>query len=385
MPSAIPATPRVISPSPTPSESTPSKDYFTRSKAKSQPPRNNVTAIEEDVQDHYEDPELARARGRSRSPQLERSPRKKTSTKMADGATSSGTSLHAATLRRKKTELQPPKATNGLLSPSSAGYGSSYWRNLSRSPSPLGLIPIHREWRAFIHKYEVPRKLLHVSIGFVALWGYHHGLQQSDIYPPLAVGMVPVVAADLVRFNWPAFNRFYIRWMGAFMRESEAHDRFNGTISYMLGILITMYFCPKDVSVMCLLLLSWCDTAASTFGRLWGKYTPRVRKGKSLAGSLAAFFTGVLAAVLFWGVVAPRGKGALTNTGLGRFAFEGHLSVPGRQEQLTGWPALAMMGVVSGIIASVSEAIDLWGLDDNLTIPVLCGLGLTLFLRYFGQ
>lgn len=201
---------------------------------------------------------------------------------------------------------------NGFLSPASAypqGYGSAYWRNLSRSPSPLGLIPIHREWRAFIHKHEVPRKALHVSIGFIALYFYAVGVQPTDIHPLLLSLLIPIFTIDLIRFRWPAFNKLYIRVVGAFMRESEAHDRFNGVISYLAGIWFTMRFCRKDVGIMSVLLLAWCDTAASTFGRLWGRYTPRIRRGKSLAGSLAAFVFGVGTALLFWGWVAPSIKG----------------------------------------------------------------------------
>src|ERR1700679_9148 len=60
--------------------------------------------------------------------------------------------------------------------------------------------------------------------------------------------------------------------------------------------------------------LSWADTNASTFGRLWGKKTralPRSFLGlpfaprKSLAGFVAASLTGALTAVTFWGWFAP--------------------------------------------------------------------------------
>jgi diacylglycerol kinase (CTP) len=305
------------------------------------------------------------------------------------------------TTRRQKQKVEdvnrPPKGeVNGYLSPDSAyprGFGSAYWRNLSRSPSPLGLIPIHREWRIFIHKHEIPRKFLHVSIGFATLFLYWRGVQTSQIHPYLLGALVPIFATDLIRFQWPAFNRFYIRMLGGFMRESEAHDKFNGVIGYLAGLWVTLRFCPKDVAVMSVLLLSWCDTAASTFGRLWGKYTPRIRRGKSLAGSLAAFAVGVVTAGLFWGVLAPLTDPTF-NTGENAFAFQGTLTLPApvrdqfhlglREATISGWPALGVLSFASGLTASVSEAIDLWGLDDNLTIPILSGIGLGGFLWVFG-
>jgi diacylglycerol kinase (CTP) len=206
--------------------------------------------------------------------------------------------------------------------------------------------------------------------------------------------LIPIFTVDVIRFRWPEFNRFYIRMLGPFMRESEAHDRFNGVISYLVGTWAVMYFCRKDVAVMSVLLLSWCDTAASTFGRLWGKYTPRIRRGKSLAGSLAAFTFGVASSVLFWGIIAPTTP-AEFNQGENSFAYDGSLTLPRlvrqslslseAQATVSGQTALGIVSVVSGLVASASEAVDILGLDDNLTIPVLCGAGIGAFLWAFGK
>lgn len=352
-----------------------------------------------------EDPELYRARSRSRSPQLERNLKMTAMNGNILTQDKSGLSSTAAsTLTKRKNEeaiIETPngaaKAPNGFLSPDSAypqGFGSAYWRNLSRSPSPLGLIPIHREWRAFVHKHEVPRKLLHVSIGFVTLYLYRAGFQTPQIHPVLFAALIPIFTIDLVRFRWHAFNRLYIKVVGAFMRESEAHDRFNGVISYLAGAWAVMRFCRKDVAVVSVLLLSWCDTAASTFGRMWGKYTPRIRRGKSFAGSLAACTVGIMIAVLFWGFIDPPSKNTHSNVGIYSFAFTGTLALPTgvrkllvlseEQASIDGSMALCVISIVTGLVASVSEAIDLWDLDDNLTIPILSGLGLGGFLWAFG-
>jgi diacylglycerol kinase (CTP) len=176
------------------------------------------------------------------------------------------------------------------------------------------------------------------------------------------------------------------------MRESEV-DGWNGVISYLLGAWLVLRFFPKDIGVMSVLLLSWCDTAASTFGRLWGHLTWRVRRGKSLAGSVAAAVTGVVTAVAFWGWLAPMFEEY--DTGVNSFAFQGVLALPprarealgfldGTQTHVTGRWALGVVSVAAGLVASASEAVDLFGWDDNLTIPVLCGAGIFGFLRVFG-
>ena len=174
------------------------------------------------------------------------------------------------------------------------------------------------------------------------------------------------------------------------MRESEVNEKYNGVIWYMLGVWVVLRFFPKDVGTMGVMLLSWCDTAASTLGRLYGRYTPRIRKGKSLAGSAGAAVVGVLTAGVFWGLVVPRYWGFEES-----FMFKGTLSLPETARQalgwtgkgqstVTGWLAIGIISLWSGFVASASEVVDLWGLDDNLTIPVLSGLGLWGFLKVFG-
>ncbi|KAG9189016.1 diacylglycerol kinase (CTP) [Alternaria panax] len=375
----IPNTPRVISPSPTPSEAGSTKDgYFgpmTRSSARKQ----HITSpppIDEDSSSS--DPDK-RARARSRSPKLDGVGRRKmgglTSRRQMNGG------LKDLTL--------PGNISNGHLSPAQAN--KNYWREMSRSPSPLGLIPIHQKWRSFIHRHEIPRKILHVSIGFLTIFLYCTGTQTSQIHNVLLTMLIPIALTDVIRHRYWQVNRFYIRCLGALMRESEV-DGYNGVISYLLGAWIVMRFCPKDIAVMSILLLSWCDTAASTFGRLWGHLTPRVGKGKSLAGSIAACITGVITAVVWWGWLGPLYSDY--NHGEHAFAFQGALTLPPqmrdalalapKEGSMTGYWALGAMSLASGVIASASEAIDVFGWDDNLTIPVLCGAGLWGFLWIFG-
>ncbi|KAH6865607.1 hypothetical protein BKA58DRAFT_224622 [Alternaria rosae] len=381
----IPNTPRVISPSPTPSEAGSTKDGYFGPVTRSSTRKQRVTSPPPIDEDSGSDPDTrARARSRnarSRSPVLDGS--------VGRRRMSGLTSRRQMNGGMKKDLTLPGNTSNGHLSPAQAN--KNYWREMSRSPSPLGLIPIHQKWRSFIHRHEIPRKILHVSIGFLTIFLYCTGTQTSQIHNVLLTMLIPVALADVIRHRYWQVNRFYIRCLGAFMRESEV-DGYNGVISYLLGAWIVMRFCQKDIAVMSILLLSWCDTAASTFGRLWGHLTPRVRKGKSLAGSIAACVTGVITAAVWWGWLGP--LYSEYNHGEHAFAFQGALTLPPqvretfalsvKQASLTGYWALGAMSLASGIIASGSEAIDVFGWDDNLTIPVLCGAGLWGFLRIFG-
>lgn len=204
--------------------------------------------------------------------------------------------------------------------------------------------------------------------------------------------LVPIATTDYLRHKYASLNAIYVKCLGALMRESE-YAGWNGVIFYLLGTWIVLYFFPKDVGVVAVMLLSWCDTAASTFGRLYGRYTPRLRKGKSLAGSLAAFVVGVGTAVWFWGFLAPK-TGPFPGDEQHPFMFQGFLRLPrfaadalgltSLQATVSGPAALGLMSLWSGFVAAGSEVVDLFGWDDNLTIPVLSGIGIWGFLKVFG-
>ncbi|KAI9811566.1 MAG: hypothetical protein M1826_003135 [Phylliscum demangeonii] len=395
-PRPVPATPRVISPTPTPSSDRADgrqDGYFapvTRSAAArlrrqpvTSPPIDEMDSewdegADEGVDEGVEEGADERARTKSRRPTDRRS---RLTTRSKTAARTSG-----------RAEMANGKATsNGHLSPSSASKASS-WRATSRSPSPLGLIPIHRQWRSFIHRHEIPRKFLHVSIGFVTVYLYGRGVEAGQITPYLAAALVPIASVDYLRHQYPALNQRYIGVCGALMRESEVQG-WNGVIWYLLGVWIALSVFPKDVGVMAVLLLSWCDTAASTVGRAYGRYTPRIRRGKSLAGTLAACAVGAATAAAFWGLLAPRVNASLAPLDHLRagFMFQNRLAWPSfffasrmPTAAVTGWSALAILSGWTGIVGAASELVDLFGFDDNLTIPVLSGLGLWAFLKVFG-
>ena len=385
---SVPAVPRVISPSPTPSElreidddAGPVTRSAARRRAATPQPMHGLSEGEES-----DEPGLRRARTRSRSPIDQRRPQRMTPRNTNEGLKRDGN----ADVPEKGNGVTRRKSNGHLKPPEPAAPSGWSWRDFSRSPSPLGLIPIHRHWRTFVHKHEVPRKILHVSIGFFVVWLYVTGTRTTAVPPYLMSAMIPIVTVEWLRHRFTSVNRFYVRCLGALMRESE-YAGWNGVIFYLLGAWIVLFFYPKDVAVMSVLLLSWCDTAASTFGRLWGRYTPRIRRGKSMAGSLAAFVVGVSTSYFFWGWLVPL-LGYMP--GNETFMFHGHLTLPesissavGLSQEdatVTGSLALGIMGIVSGFVASASEVIDVFGWDDNLTIPVLSGIGILGFLKVFG-
>ena len=74
--------------------------------------------------------------------------------------------------------------------------------------------------------------------------------------------------------------------------------------------------------------------------------------------------------------------------------FQGVLRLPGvvrkalslteTQSTIGGGLALGVMSLVTGLAGALSEVVDVFGWDDNLTIPVLSGIGMWGFLKVFG-
>jgi diacylglycerol kinase (CTP) len=143
----IPSTPRVISPSPTPSEVGSQKDgYFgpvTRSSTRKSKQYTSPPPIDEDSSSS--DPEK-RARAKSRSPVLE-----------SNGGVGRRR-MSGLTSRRQMKKSLELSTSNGHLSPAQAN--KNYWREMSRSPSPLGLIPIHQKWRSFVRPFSQPGDMI---------------------------------------------------------------------------------------------------------------------------------------------------------------------------------------------------------------------------------
>ncbi|CAG8576433.1 2096_t:CDS:2 [Dentiscutata erythropus] len=203
-------------------------------------------------------------------------------------------------------------------------------------------------------EWEIPRKLLHTSI---------------------------VSVADALRFNSVSFNNLYIKVLGFLMRESEKYGKINGVVFYLAGCIGALSIFPKgefmdnlfvkyesrDIAAISILILSWCDTAASFIGRRYGHYTYRFSNGKSLAGTIGAIAVGSMAALLFWG------------GGLQFHKIEVENWIP--DKSALSLPALCL---ITGIVSGISELIDVGGLDDNLVIPLAAGSLLWVILIGLG-
>ncbi|KAF7340795.1 hypothetical protein MSAN_02108600 [Mycena sanguinolenta] len=131
--------------------------------------------------------------------------------------------------------------------------------------------------------WEIPRKVLHSSIGFITLALYlTPSMSPRLVALTLWAALAVIAPVDFIRLRSPAVERVYERWLGFLMRESEKTST-NGVLWYILGVNFALTFYPIDVATVAILILSWADTAASTVGRMYGPRTPPLPQSVSLA------------------------------------------------------------------------------------------------------
>ena len=230
---------------------------------------------------------------------------------------------------------------------------------------------------------------------------------------PVIVGLgsalvVVIAPADAIRLRSPRFERVYERCLGFLMRESEKvssisfspfsadsnpqeiHKRRDlvyprgcvcpciPSLRYRSGVHphVNSFSVDSEMPIAdALSRLSWADTNASTFGRLWGKKTralPRSFLGlpfaprKSLAGFVAASLTGALTAVAFWGWFAPSvNRPEVSWTWADGFsapsAAGGRILDNAEQGMgplnFGGWLGLGIIGIFTGLVSGVAEAL----------------------------
>lgn len=193
---------------------------------------------------------------------------------------------------------------------------------------------------------HILRKLWHVSCGMAAILCYYQ-LEMSLItwgWAAFAIGMTGF-ALDFLRLKKPGFNRLAVKALGPILRKSELHS-FSGLPFYAMGVAMSIFFYQEDIAMLSIFFLVLADPLASLVGVRFGK--DQILPNKSLQGTLSCFFA------CYAIIVAYAWEMDFSNSSLLIFAFFG---------ALTG---------------AIGELFSAFNIDDNITIPVVGGAGLTL-------
>jgi diacylglycerol kinase (CTP) len=190
------------------------------------------------------------------------------------------------------------------------------------------------------------RKLWHISTGSLGLFIFTRSSSSQTFWAVIVLAIALTgFAFDFIRARSPYFNHHFVKWMGPLMRRSE-RDGVTGLPFYALGVSLSLFFFSRDIAIVSSMFLVFSDPLSSFFGILYGK--DKILPNKSLQGAVAGFFTCYLITLFY----------AMNSSSLG--------------------VDLLIFAIIAGIIGSASELVSAFNIDDNLTIPVLSGLGLTL-------
>lgn len=158
----------------------------------------------------------------------------------------------------------------------------------------------------------------------------------------LAAGFV--VTCDYLRLQFKFFQKFVLFFMKPFMREEEKKS-FTGLTYMLVGFWILILFFPRDVATMSMLFVMLGDPLASWFGSQYGK--DKIGD-KSLQGFIACF-------------------AVCTLISFGFLYYSDFLS-----------ERLLYAALLAGLIGGIAELIQIPKLDDNLSMPVISALLLSL-------
>jgi dolichol kinase len=189
-----------------------------------------------------------------------------------------------------------------------------------------------------------------MSTGTLGLFIFIHSGQSQNFWATVILLIALAgFSMDLVRNKVPVLNKLVIKFMGPLMRRSEK-DGVSGLPFYALGVSLSLFFYSRDIAIVSTMFLVFSDPLSSFFGILYGK--DKILPNKSLQGAVAGFFTCYLITLFY----------AMNTSELGTH--------------------LLIFAIVSGVIGSASELASAFNIDDNLTIPVISGLGMTLLNKY---
>ena len=198
---------------------------------------------------------------------------------------------------------------------------------------------------------HVARRIWHLA-GVLAIFFIYRSVPELSAKWGVSLAVLALIPADFLRLKFPAMNKSLTRVFAPIMRKSELHS-IAGTSYLIAGVFLLIFLFPPLIVSLSLLFLALADPAASYFGIRFGKHKLPGSQ-KSIEGSLAAFIVCLLTTWFF-------------------ISYEGLFG---------GYELIVVF--LGGIIGALAEALPLWKLDDNLSLPLLSALGLSLVFMFFG-
>ncbi len=188
---------------------------------------------------------------------------------------------------------------------------------------------------------ELIRKATHMGALVIPGGYYFLRLTRGEMLTIMIPVAVLMILIDISRLRgWSFWHGFARRILSPIIRGHEIAGDFTGATYILLTVCATIAMFEKPVAIAALAFIIVGDSLAALVGRRFGRHH---FWNKSLEGSLAC-----LAGSLVVATLVPE----------------------------IAWP----VAVTGAVVATIVEALPL-GIDDNVTVPILSGLSMTLLAR----
>lgn len=189
--------------------------------------------------------------------------------------------------------------------------------------------------------HELWRKGTHLGALAIPAFYYVSGFDKDRMLMVLVPAFLLMVLIDIARLrDWTFWRVCASRFISPLIRAHESAGDFTGAFYILGSMCASIALFPKLIAIAALSFIIVGDSFAAIIGRKFGRHRFH---GKSLEGSL----------------------GCLSGTALVALAMS-QLGLP------------LVTGLVGAVTATIAEAIS-FEIDDNVSVPLVSGLAMTLF------
>lgn len=189
---------------------------------------------------------------------------------------------------------------------------------------------------------EIIRKATHLGALIVPAGYYVLQLDKSQMLSIMIPISLLMFVIDIARLrNWKFWTKFASKILSPIIREHEMKGDFTGASYILMSFCLTIALFSKPIAVTAISFIIVGDSFAALLGRRFGR--KKIYRNKTIAGSIGCLLSMLIVAIL----------------------------VP--DIDLT-------VAIFGAFIGTFFEAYS-FGVDDNVTVPILSGLFMTLFQK----
>lgn len=138
---------------------------------------------------------------------------------------------------------------------------------------------------------ELKRKAIHIFSTVIPILYLITSKEFIVIF--VGIGTVFMILIDFLKSGNNIINRIYKKYLFDILRNDEKQFdkiKITGGTYYALGILLSLIFFTKEIAILSILVMIWCDTFAAIIGIYLGKH--KIFNHKTFEGSISFLICG---------------------------------------------------------------------------------------------